>query len=224
MGVSRLKNLKLLSAAGIVILIVLFSGLSCTSDRFTRISACTVCHEIFVDNEEYAPLGDVSLDLEDYKPTEKFEPGMFDVSVGCAECHAYPYEEYKESPHYDNDLDVRPGCVGCHEPHSVREFLHWKFFYINRGVLDESPFHAISRTLRDIPEWEEELRPKLAVRVREQMVADKSEACQVCHKPESEWWQDINSHKTMKEKGKSCIHCHYNLVHGEVAWPEMEGE
>jgi len=219
-----LKNLKLLSAAGIIVLIVIFSGLSCTSDRFTRISACTVCHQIFVEAEEYAPLGDVSLDLEDYKPTEKFEPSMFDVSVGCAECHAYPYEEYKESPHYDNELDVRPGCVGCHDTHSVREILHWKFLYRNHGVVGESPFHAISRTLRDIPEWEEELRPKLAARVRDKMVEDKSEKCQVCHKTESEWWQDIGSHKTMKEKGKSCIHCHYNLVHAEVEWPELEGE
>ena len=214
----------LMSAAGIVVLIVLLSGLSCTSDRFTRISACTVCHGIFVDQEEYSPLGEASLDLEDYKPTEVFEAGMFDVTVGCAECHAYPYEEYKESPHYENDLNVRPGCVGCHEPHSVREILHWKFIYINSGVVGESPFHAISNSLRDIPQWENELRPKLAARVRKQMVEEQSAKCQVCHKPESEWWQEIGQHKTMKEKGQTCIHCHYNLVHAEEEWPEMEEE
>ncbi len=209
---------------GAIVLVLLFSGLSCTSDRFTRISACTICHEVFVDFDEYRPMGTASEDIEDYKPKEVFEPGAFDVTAGCAECHAYPYEEYRESAHYDNELEVRPGCVGCHDPHSVREILHWKFIYLNKGVIGESPFHAVSSSLRDIEMWENELRPKQAAKVRQQMVENKSEKCLTCHKTESVWWQDIGQHKTMEEQGLSCINCHYNLVHADVAWPEMEEE
>ncbi|VAX06927.1 hypothetical protein MNBD_GAMMA26-1973 [hydrothermal vent metagenome] len=222
MNISKPKGI--LIGIGVVVLVLLFSALSCTSDRFTRISICTVCHEIFVDPAKYDPMGTISESVEDYKPLELFEPAAFASSVGCAECHAYPYEEYLESPHYENDLEVRPGCVGCHEPHSVREILHWKFIYINNGTINESPFHAVSSSLRDIPMWEEELRPKMAAKVRQQMIEDQSEKCLVCHKPESEWWQEIGQHKTMEEKGKTCIHCHYNLVHEDVDWPEMEEE
>jgi len=221
------KAMLLIIAA--IVLVLLFSALSCTSDRFQRISACTVCHEIFVDYDEYKPIGTASEEIEDFKPREVFEPGAFDVTVGCAECHAYPYEEYRESAHYDNERDVRPGCVGCHEPHSVREILHWKFIYLNQGTLGESPFHAVSNSLRDIEQWENELRPKMAAKVRQKMVENKSARCKVCHKPESEWWQEIGQHKSAIEKAKVaeevlCINCHYNLVHEDVDWPEMEAE
>ncbi|HEC15669.1 MAG TPA: hypothetical protein ENI99_03715 [Sedimenticola sp.] len=208
-------------AAGAIILILVISVVSCTSTRFQRISVCTVCHEIFVDYDEYKPMGEVSTDIEDYKPRQLFEPEAFDATVGCAECHAYPYEEYRESPHYDNELGVRPGCVGCHEPHSVAQILRWKFFYVNKGGLGESPFHAISNSLRNIPKWEE-LRIELAKKVRKKFIETQSAKCQVCHKTESEWWNEIKRHQTMKEKGKSCIHCHYNLVHAEVDWEEDE--
>ena len=46
------------------------------------------------------------------------------------------------------------------------DFMIWKFFYINRGTIGESPFHAISSGLRDVPEWED-LRIPLATRVTE---------------------------------------------------------
>jgi len=222
LNISKPKGI--LIGIGAIVLVLLFSALSCTSDRFHRISACTVCHEIFVDENEYIPMGTVSESIEDYKPLELFEPGAFDSSVGCAECHAYPYEEYRDSAHYENDMEVRPGCVGCHEPHSVREILHWKFIYLNSGTINESPFHAVSASLRDVVMWEEVLRPKMAAKVRQEMVENESEKCVVCHKTESVWWQEIGQHKTMKEKGKTCIHCHYNLVHEDVDWPEMEEE
>ena len=223
---SFLKSKKGLVTSVVAILVVfLVAGVSCSSSRFTRPSACTVCHEVFEDPAEYMPMGELSESVEDFRPTRLFEPKAFDMSVGCAECHAYPFEEYKESPHYDNDLGVRPGCVGCHDPHGLGQFLHFKFLYLNNGRYGKSPFDAISNSLRDIPEWEE-LRIKLAKRVREKMVAEKSAKCMVCHKIESEWWNDIERHKAalpLINKGeKSCIHCHYNLVHADVDWPELE--
>ncbi len=217
----RLFSKKSVIVSGVVltlitVMVALILGWS--SDRFTVISGCMVCHEIFVNEKEYAPHGELSTSIEDFNPSKAFDPGSFKVTVGCGECHAYPYEEYLESPHYDNDLGVRPGCVGCHDPHSVKQVASWKFFYINKGSLGESPFHSISNTIRDAPAWED-LRVELARKVRDTMIENKSEKCQVCHKPESEWFNDIKRHQSMKESGeKSCIHCHYNLVHGDVDW------
>ncbi|MCP4702487.1 MAG: hypothetical protein GY862_37355 [Gammaproteobacteria bacterium] len=198
-------------------LVILITFLSWGNSRFTRISACVTCHEIFVDYDEYKPTDKLSESVEDYKPSELFEPGWFEVTVGCAECHAYPYEEYRESPHYYNERGVKPGCVGCHNPHSGRELLMWKFLYVNKGGLGESPFHTVSSSLRDIEEWEE-LRIKLAKKARHQMVEEDSVKCKNCHKPKSQWFNKIEQHQKMQ---KTCVQCHYNIVHKDVKWPEM---
>ncbi|MBQ75781.1 MAG: hypothetical protein CMQ20_12275 [Gammaproteobacteria bacterium] len=226
-SIDRLRKLTanqwlMVGAGGVFVLLVIFMimVLFWSDTRFTRISGCTVCHEIFVNEKEYAPLGDLSTSIEDFNPTREFDPGHFNVTIGCGECHAYPYNEYLDSPHYDSDFGVRPGCVGCHNPHSLAQVVKWKFFYVNRGGVGESPFHAISNSMRDIPAWEE-LRVELAKNVRETMIEEKSEKCTVCHKTESEWFNDIKQHKSMqKSSEKTCIHCHYNLVHGDVDWDE----
>lgn len=205
--------------AGFLALFMILSVVSWSHSRFTRISICLSCHEIFVQYDEYAPSGGLSESVEDYKPITAFDPGHFNVTVGCAECHAYPFEEYRDSPHYYNDQGIKPGCVGCHNPHSVRQVLAWKFFYVNRGTFGESPFHKISNSLRDVPAWEA-LRIDLAGRVRDQMVAEDSVKCKNCHKPEAEWFTAITRHQ---EKGdKTCVECHYNLVHKAVEWTKGE--
>jgi nitrate/TMAO reductase-like tetraheme cytochrome c subunit len=214
-------------AVGLAVLVsvlVAISIVAWSATRFHRVSICISCHEIFVDIDEYDPTNELSESVEDFKPTTAFEPGLFDVTVGCAECHAYPFEEYRESPHYDNDSGVRPGCLRCHEPHSVREVLTWKFFYVNQGSLGESPFHAISNSIRDAPAWEE-LRIQLAGRVRQMMVEEDSVKCKVCHKPEAQWFKKIKRHQSTLEKGdKTCVECHYNLVHAEVPWNKPKEE
>jgi len=200
---------------GTLLLVVVIAVLGWSHDRFNRISICTSCHEIFVDISQYEPVGALSESIEDFRPIKAVDPGSFNVTVGCAECHAYPFEEYRESAHFDNDREVRPGCLGCHNPHSVREILTWKFFYVNEGTIGESPFHSISNSLRDIPAWEN-LRVDLANKVRKQMMAENSAKCKVCHKPQSKWFAKIKRHQEMGEK--TCIQCHYNLVHKEVRW------
>jgi nitrate/TMAO reductase-like tetraheme cytochrome c subunit len=207
-------------------LLVVISIAAWSATRFHRVSICTSCHEIFIDIDEYKPADELSESVEDFKPTTAFKPGLFDVTVGCAECHAYPFEEYRDSPHYDNDRGVRPGCLRCHEPHSVRQVLTWKFFYVNQGSLGESPFHAISNSIRDAPKWEE-LRIQLAGRVRQMMVEEDSVKCKVCHKIDSEWYKKFERHQDVLEKGnKTCVQCHYNLVHADVPWdkPKEDSE
>ncbi len=206
---------------GVICIVLLAVGLlSWSHSRFTRPNVCLTCHEIFVPYEEYKQTSELSESIEDFKPSKEIDLGHFNVTVGCAECHAYPYEEYRESPHYDNDLDIKAGCLGCHNPHSVRQFLVWKFFYINKGTIGESPFHAISSSLRDVPEWED-MRPALANVVREQMMEENSEKCKVCHKTESKWFNEIKIHQKTE---KTCIRCHYNLVHKEAKWVEPGSE
>ncbi len=211
---------RVLTGIAVFGVVVVVGLLSWSHSRFTRPNVCITCHEVFVDHEEYKQTSALSESVEDYKPTAAPDPGHFNMTVGCAECHAYPYEEYRESPHYDNERGVRTGCVGCHEPHSVTDFLVWKFFYINKGTIGESPFHAISSGLRDIPEWED-LRVTLATRVREQMMEEDSAKCKVCHKPEAEWFKKIERHQKTE---KTCIQCHYNLVHEEVEWQKAASE
>jgi nitrate/TMAO reductase-like tetraheme cytochrome c subunit len=222
-----LKLLKskvgILAIIGVALVIFLLAGTSWSNQRFKDISACLICHELFEDFEEYAPFGEKTAEIEDYRPTKELDFGSFDVTVGCGECHMYPYEEYRESAHYENELEVRPGCVGCHEPHSIFQLARWKFLFVNNGSYGKTPFDTISNSLRDVPEWEE-LRIVLAERVRHKMVDDDSAKCKNCHKPDAEWWKEIGQHKTMKEKGQTCIHCHYNLVHNDVEWPELEAE
>jgi nitrate/TMAO reductase-like tetraheme cytochrome c subunit len=214
------KLARFLTASALLILLFTIGILSWSHSRFTRPNVCTTCHEIFVPYEEYKQTAELSTSIEDYNPSKEIDLGHFNVTVGCAECHAYPYEEYRETAHYDNDRGIRTGCLGCHNPHSVRQFLVWKFFYINKGTIGESPFHVISNSLRDIPEWED-LRPELANTVRQQMLEENSEKCKVCHKPESEWFNKIKQHQTTE---KTCIRCHYNLVHKEIKWTEQASE
>lgn len=214
------KTRRVLTAC--VVFVVLFSTgmLSWTHSRFTRSNVCITCHEVFVEYDEYAQTSAPSDSIEDYKPSEPIDPGHFNMTVGCAECHAYPFEEYRESAHYDNERGIRTGCLGCHNPHTVAEFFVWKFFYINKGTIGESPFHAISSSLRNAPEWED-LRPELAKVVREKMVEEDSAKCKVCHKIESKWFNKIKRHQKTE---KTCIRCHYNLVHRDVKWVETASE
>jgi nitrate/TMAO reductase-like tetraheme cytochrome c subunit len=211
------KKLTLWATAvcGVFLVVVVLSVVGWSHSRFNRISICTSCHEIFVDIAEYEPTDVLSKSVEDYKPIEAFDPGSFNVTVGCAECHAYPFEEYRESAHYDNDRGIKTGCLRCHNSHSVREILTWKFFYVNEGTIGESPFHAISNSLRDVPAWET-LRIELATKVRKEMIAEKSAKCQVCHKTQSKWFNKIKRHQKIGDK--TCVQCHYNLVHRDVKW------
>ncbi|NGZ06815.1 MAG: hypothetical protein G8237_10710 [Magnetococcales bacterium] len=206
---------KWVIVAGVALLVVLMIGLGWSSHRFNRISLCTSCHEIFVSYDEYKPVGTISRSKEDYNPAKPPSPGLFNMTVGCAECHAYPYEEYRNSPHFDNTRGVKPGCVGCHKPHSVYQFLNWKFFYLNKGGYGESPFHEISNGLRDVAEWEEQ-RVALAKRVRKDMLAEDSIRCKNCHKPDGEWFKKLEPHKATNNK--TCVECHHNIVHKAVKW------
>lgn len=144
-----------------------------------------------------------------YKSTKKTE--------FCITCHPmkYVYEEYKQSPHYKSRTGVTASCPDCHvtgfwEGQFAATRHIWAYFF--NPVTDEK-------------NWEER-RPRLAKGVREWMLKNDSAPCRKCHK--ADHMEPINkgmerAHKKMEGGKKTCIDCHYNLVHAEVPWPEKEG-
>jgi len=219
-----MRRVVLISGIVVIIVLIIFTGWS--RYKFNDISLCLTCHELFVANEDYQPFRDGKV--------EKPGAGLFEIGVGCAECHMYPYEEYKKSKHFTNKIGIKPGCTGCHESHSVVKILRWKFLYVNTGGYGDTPFHTLSNSLRDRPEWEM-TRMGLAKIVREKMVKERSFRCKECHDPEKtdskipqKRLLKIKPHKKAIEggagkwEGLNCIECHYNIVHAAVPWPEME--
>jgi len=69
------------------------------------------------------------------------------------------------------------------------------------------------------PETMVERRPAMAEKVRLQMLASDSKNCRSCHvweavKPRRKRGQ--RAHKAAIQEKKTCIACHYNLVHKKV--------
>jgi len=207
------KGLIVSVLIGIAIFSLIIAGISYIRMRGNdNLGLCLVCHELFVPYEAYKGA--------DYNRTRR------GVGIGCAECHMHPYEEFKKSPHYTNASGVRPSCTACHEPHTFTQIVRWKFLYINRGGYGDSPFHRVLDSIRDKVMWEE-LRPQMAKKVRDQLLKTNSQRCWNCHGTRYEArLANIKQHKKAIEKRKvdrlNCIECHYNLVHAEVKWPEME--
>ena len=197
---------------------------------------CNFCHRAYYDVDEYAFNEKVGMK----KPS-----GML---VGCAECHPQPYKEFKESPHFDTDMeDMRPGCSNCHEPHSFFKWLKYMYY-------SPPEWERVQLSLHDNTLWEEEVMPDLAIKARKTFVVNKSKVCKQCHLP-PDFKKDVDKHKEAlaeadynveKVKCKKChppifppgkkahkkalakandkfdelgcVTCHYNFVHDEVPW------
>ena len=182
---------------------------------------CQTCHATFYKYSDYAP--------------HPHQEPLTGVSVGCAECHPYPYNEYKKSVHHTALNGIRPGCVSCHgAPHTLWDFNKYMFLlgptlWTKPGSAGFSPggaFWDLSSPMANKAKWET-IRPRLAKKVREQYLANDSAPCRSCHNidnliavenPEKPWVKDI--HTQVKQDKKTCIECHFNLVHAPVAWEE----
>ena len=167
---------------------------------------CTLCHETRYDYREYA------INLKKTSPLPR------GVLVGCAECHPQPFREFKDSDHYNTESEDRPGCANCHTPHRVVSFIRYMY-------LAADPWLEVMGALHDNQKWERVVRPRLAKRVRERLLKTDSKKCRDCHLPDNFPPPDVvEDHNKLIKGEKTCIECHYNLVHKEVPWPEMEEE
>jgi len=136
----------------------------------------------------------------------------------CISCHTmtHLWEATKRSTHYQNERGVQVGCPDCHVPHQIAEYLGVKLIALN-DVYVEMINPALTK------EDYELRRPRLVQKVRKDYLANDSAQCRNCHSFES-FTRTIKAHNRAKNTGTTCIKCHYNLVHGEVPWPEMEAE
>ncbi|MBI2239468.1 MAG: NapC/NirT family cytochrome c [Magnetospirillum gryphiswaldense] len=133
----------------------------------------------------------------------------------CVSCHsmgAYVYEEYKQSKHYQTASGVRPECGDCHVSKRFWPAV-WDHVTGTHDLISEFT-HDWTK-----PEVFEEQRGRMAEKVRLRMVAEDSSTCRSCHameaiKPQRARGQ--RAHEAAVKEGKTCIACHYNLVHKEV--------
>lgn len=133
----------------------------------------------------------------------------------CISCHsmsAYVYEEFKQSKHYQTASGVRPECGDCHVSKRFWPAV-WDHLMGTHDLIGEFS-HDWTK-----PEIFEERRGRMAEKVRLRLVAEDSSTCRSCHameaiKPQRARGQ--RAHEAAVKEGKTCIACHYNLVHKEV--------
>lgn len=136
----------------------------------------------------------------------------------CTSCHLTgeyiaKSETFLTSSHYTRASGVRPKCSDCHIPKGL---VPATWTHVVKGVQDL--YGQLRYDYEDRAVWEER-RAELAYAVRDWMVANDSVTCRSCHeeaaiKPERKRGQ--RQHAEARQRGMTCIECHYNLVHDEV--------
>ena len=133
----------------------------------------------------------------------------------CTSCHemSYVYEEYKETPHYQNASGVRAICSDCHVPDP------WAYKVVRKVKATNELFHKMLGTI-NTPEKFEAKREEMAKRVWADMKATDSRECRNCHALES---MELESQDRMAQKrhtlerkleqGETCIDCHQGIAH-----------
>lgn len=136
----------------------------------------------------------------------------------CSSCHtmkAYitDSETFKKSTHRTSPSGVHPSCGDCHIPKGL---IAATWTHVYSGIKDT--WAQTTMNYEDPKVWQAE-RARLANEARLWFRANDSVTCRNCHveaaiKPERKRGQ--RQHKQAKEKGMTCIDCHYNLVHDEI--------
>ncbi len=140
----------------------------------------------------------------------------------CTSCHTMQtnLKEYQETEHYKNGAGVRAVCSDCHVPHALLPKIKAKIFAA------KDVYHEILGTI-DTPEKYEAHRWDMANAVWDKMRATDSRECRSCHSVESMAFDEqsksaARKHKTMREKGKTCIDCHQGIAHELPDEPDEE--
>ena len=134
----------------------------------------------------------------------------------CANsCHSmsrYIAEDitYKMSAHRRNASGVLASCGDCHIPHDL---VPATWVHVKSGIIDM--ISEISHDFSKAENWQN-IKPRLAKKVREEMRNNDSQACRHCHQMNqiavsSEAGQ--RAHAQSYKNNKTCIQCHFNLVH-----------
>lgn len=138
----------------------------------------------------------------------------------CTSCHSmtYPQEELKQSTHY-GALGVNPGCKDCHIPQGVENFHLAVATHVVDGARE-----LYLELVNDYSTLEKfnERRLIMAHDARMNLKKWDSITCRTCHKnPQPPGESAQAEHKKMETEGATCIDCHQNLVHEEVAKTDL---
>ncbi|MDF2152402.1 NapC/NirT family cytochrome c [Vibrio sp. CAU 1672] len=133
----------------------------------------------------------------------------------CYSCHVGMdtiVEEYQQSTHFKNPQGVIAAtCSDCHVP---REFVPKIALKIGATA---DIFHKLTGRIT-LENFETEHRPRLAQKVTQEFINDKSKQCQYCHLVErmdleSQSRTTARRHQMMEQRGQSCIDCHAGIAH-----------
>lgn len=139
----------------------------------------------------------------------------------CIGCHSmsYPAEELKKSSHY-GALGANPGCKDCHIPQGLANF----HLAVATHVIDGARELVLEfkNDYSDIKKFDAR-RPEMAHDARMNLKRWDSVTCRACHKDPQPPGPDARAaHEKMRTQKATCIDCHQNLVHKEVAETDLD--
>ena len=132
----------------------------------------------------------------------------------CTTCHSMTYadQNYRQTVYYNSASGVRASCGDCH---------------VSEGVFAATWDHAVGS--KDLfkqlfgPDYDDPVinalhLPEAAFAARRWFQARDSATCKRCHTLEAIQGKRADTEAIHREEtdGKSCIDCHYNLVHRKV--------
>ena len=134
----------------------------------------------------------------------------------CYACHSHEQfikPEYEASTHFANAVGVRAECADCHLPHGWFDLVTTKMI-VSLDIIPEMQ-GKISTA-----EKYEEHRAELAEEVWHQFMENDSQFCRHCHSFEAMNFEQQDrrvsrQHERASESGRTCIECHYGIVHRE---------
>jgi nitrate/TMAO reductase-like tetraheme cytochrome c subunit len=135
----------------------------------------------------------------------------------CFTCHSHEVNirpEYEASSHFSNTSGVRAGCADCHLPHDNWFEMTWTKAVVSLDIIPEMMGKLST------PEKYEAHRAEMAESVWHQFRENDSKFCRSCHSFEamdlaSQERRTARRHTQAREKGQTCVQCHYGLVHKE---------
>ena len=121
---------------------------------------------------------------------------------------------YTNSKHRTTYTGIQAGCADCHIPKGL---LAATWTHAISGMKDTWSLLVNDFSTREA--WNSS-REEMAYQVRDRMLANDSETCRSCHeqdalKPRRE--RGVRRHELAQRNNVTCIACHYNLVHEQVA-------
>ncbi len=149
-----------------------------------------------------------SVEINRYTSTTEF----------CTSCHSMKHvvadAHFQKSAHIHNDIGVSPSCGQCHIP--MTNWFAETYEHMSTGIRDIIAENT--HNFEDPAVWGKR-RIELANEVRLKMREQDSITCRSCHDatkitPMSEAGRA--AHTLVAEGKRTCIDCHFNLVHAPV--------